>query len=171
MFKRLLEIYKRRFWSPEKYARYLGVNIGIDCSIATKYWGSEPYLIEIGDHVQVTNDVRFFNHGGSWVFRKKYPLIDTFGKIKIGDNVYIGNCAMIMPGVSIGNDVVIGAGSIITKSIPSGKVVAGNPAKIIGSVSDLEDKMVRFNINTKAMSACAKKNVLICMEDEKFIKK
>ena len=54
--KKLLKNYRKIFWSPEKYARYIGVKIGNNCSIKTKSFSSEPYLIEIGDNVQITND-------------------------------------------------------------------------------------------------------------------
>ncbi|KAA5546674.1 sugar O-acetyltransferase [Adhaeribacter rhizoryzae] len=55
-----------------------------------------------------------------------------FGKpITIGDNVWIGGHSVICPGVNIGNDVVIGAGSVVTKNIPDKVVVAGNPARVI----------------------------------------
>lgn len=159
------------FSSPYKYAISLGIKMGCNCYIATKFWGSEPYLIEIGDHVQITNGVRFFTHGGGWVFREKYPDFDTFGKIKVGNNVYIGNCALIMPGVIIGNNVIIGAGSVVTKSIPAGVAVAGNPAKIIGVLGDMEKRATKYNLNTKRMSAKQKKDFLLAQEDDKFILK
>lgn len=52
------------FISPVKYAKWLGVKIGNNCFISTKKWSSEPYLITIGDNVQVTQDVFFHTHGG-----------------------------------------------------------------------------------------------------------
>lgn len=171
MIGRLLGIWRRHFWSAERYARFLGVKIGKDCSIATKYFGSEPYLIEIGNHVQITNDVRFFNHGGGWVFRDKHPLMDTFGKIKIGNNVYIGNCVLIMPGVTIGNNVIVGAGAVVTKSIPDDCIYAGNPAKEIGKVSELEEKMLPFDLQSKKMTPQEKRVFLLAQPDEKFIQK
>lgn len=171
MIKKVLNKYRSLLWSPEKYARYLGVKVGVDCSIATKYFGSEPYLVEIGDHVQITSDVRFFTHGGGWVFRNKYPDFDSFGKIKIGNNVYIGNCAMIMPGVTVGNNVVIGAGSIVTKSIADNTIVAGNPARRIGEINELENRLIPFNINSKSLNYKEKKNLLLSLENSKFLKK
>ena len=171
MIKRIINYSRRMLWSSEKYARFLGVKIGENCSIDTHFFGSEPYLIEIGNHVQITSDVRFFNHGGSWVFREKYPKMDVFGKIKIGNNVYMGNCSMILPGVTIGDNVIIGAGSIVTKSIPSGKIVAGNPAKIIGEIDNLEIKMISFNLNSKDHSYLQKKNFLLRLDDKLFLKK
>ena len=65
------------------------------------------------------------------VFRKENPNFDFYGKILIGNNVNIGNDVVIMPGVRVVDNVVIGAQSVITKSIPSNIVVAGIPAKFI----------------------------------------
>lgn len=70
-----------RCLSNEAYARKIGVKIGERCLIASRSWGTEPYLIEIGDHVQITSGVRFFTHGGGHVFREMYPDMDFFGKI------------------------------------------------------------------------------------------
>ena len=52
----------------------------------------------------------------------------------IGDNVWIGTGAIILPGVKIGNSTIIGAGSVVTKSMPENSIVAGNPAKIIRNI-------------------------------------
>jgi len=149
----------------------MGMNIGKDCYIETRYISSEPYLITIGNNVQITSDVRFFTHGGDWIFRSKYPHIDTFGKIKVGNNVYIGNCALIMPGVTIGDNVLIGAGAVVTKSIESGKIVGGNPARVLGNVNDLEKKILGFNLKTKKMNYKEKRNFLLSLQEDQFIKK
>ena len=56
--------FRRKFWSAEKYARYVGVNIGKDCNISTIYFSSEPYLITVENNVRIANDVKKFTHGG-----------------------------------------------------------------------------------------------------------
>ena len=65
--KRLIELIRQFYWnviaSPEKQARYLGVKIGKNCLIATRYWPSEPYLISIGNYFQLTNCVSIYSHG------------------------------------------------------------------------------------------------------------
>ena len=171
MINKILDWVKRKIYSCEAYARSLGVKIGKECSIATHKFGSEPYLIEIGDNVQITNDVRFFTHGGGWVFRQKDPEFDTFGKIKIHNNVYIGNGTMILPGVIIGNNVVIGAGSIVTKSIPDNVVVAGNPARIVCTIDDFFDKANRYNVKTKLLGQIEKRAYLLSLKDDHFMSK
>lgn len=60
-----------------------------------------------------------------------YPII-------IGNNVWIGGNVTFMPGVTVGDNVVVGAGSVVTKDIPSGTVAAGVPCKIIRKVADRE---------------------------------
>lgn len=171
LINRIVRSYKTRTWSPERYARYMGVKIGKNCKIATRYFGSEPYLIEIGDHVQVTDNVRFMNHGGSWVFREKNSKFDFFGKIKIGNNVYIGNSAMILPGISIGNNVIVAAGAVVTKSVPNNMIIGGNPARIIGDIEGFEKKISPFNVQTKGMNAKEKKAFLLSLNENYFIKK
>ena len=66
----LKKLYERFFLSAKEYARRKGVKIGKNCLIATRNWGSEPYLITIGNNVQITADVRFFTHGGGNVARQ-----------------------------------------------------------------------------------------------------
>jgi acetyltransferase-like isoleucine patch superfamily enzyme len=167
----VIALYQRCFLSPLKYAQKIGVKIGKDCSIMTRFFSTEPYLIEIGDHVQITSNVHFFTHGAAWCLRLKNPDFDFFGKIKIGNNVYIGNNALIMPGVTIGNNVIVGAGSVITKSIADGMIVAGNPAKIVGTLFDFEKRMEKFNVNIKSLASLDKKKYLLSLSEDKFLKK
>ncbi|NJO92454.1 MAG: acyltransferase [Chloroflexia bacterium] len=158
------------FYSAEKYARYLGVKIGQNCRIATKNFGSEPFLIEIGNHVHLTWGVSFVNHdGGVWVFREKWPSFDVYGKIKINDNTFIGNNTLILPGIEIGENCIIGASSVVTKSIPPNCVVAGIPAKFIMSTDDYLIKILPFKTNTKGLSIKNKKELILKLNKDQFI--
>lgn len=171
MISRILNKYKKFFWSPEKFARSLGVKIGKNCNIQKVSFGSEPYLIEIGDHVQITDGTKIFTHGGGWIFRNEYPKLDYFGKVTIKDNVYIGNNCLIMPGVTIENNVIVAAGSVVTKSIPNNSIVGGNPARIIGEVESYLEKIKKYNVNSKGMSFEQKKNYLLSLKNNNFFKK
>lgn len=171
MFSKIIKFIKEKIFTPEYILRKSGVKIGKGCDIQTLFFGSEPYLIEIGDNVQITSGVRLFTHGSGWVFRDVYPEFDVFGKIKIGNNVYIGNCALIMPGVTIGNNVIVGAGAVVTKSIPDNCVVGGNPARIICKTNELLNRQMSFNLNTKKLNYKEKRAFLLNIHNSKFIKK
>ena len=130
------------------YARYKGVKVGANCRIYTTHFGSEPFLIEIGDNVTVTSGVKFITHDGSgWLMRDDKGRRYLYQKISIGSNVFIGINCIIMPGVKIDDFVVIAPGSVITKSIPSGVIVGGVPAKIIGDFDSLKSKMINYYIS------------------------
>lgn len=169
MIKKILSLYRRQFWSSEKIARFNGVKIGKECDIKKVAFGSEPYLVSIGNRVQITDGTRIFTHGGGHILRKNYPDIDFFGKVVIKDNVYIGNNCLIMPGVTIGSNVLVAAGSVVTKSVPDDVVVGGNPAKILSSITDFEQKMLEKNVNSKTMSASEKRKYLLSLPNSAFI--
>ena len=151
--------------SPIKYARNKGVIVGDKCEFHENiFWGSEPFLIEIGNQVRITNNVRFITHdGGVWVLRNngKLPNADKFGKIKIGNNVHIGMNSTIMPGVNIGNNVIIGCDTVVTKDIPDNSVAVGTPARVIESIDEYYEKIKNKCDFTKDYNYNKKKNYLI----------
>ncbi len=157
----------RRISSKRKYKKLqkMGIKIGKNCEIYDGVsWGSEPYLISIGDHVRITNGVRFITHdGGVWVLRNReeqYKDIDIFGKIVIGDNTHIGMNVIIMPGVKIGKNCIIGCGAIVTKDIPDDSVAVGVPAKVIEDIETYIKKNECRFVHTKQMSAEEKKSYI-----------
>ena len=126
-------------------AKKEGLIIGKNVSfIDTPNFGSEPYLISIGDNTTVSFDVAFVNHdGGTRVIRNlpnqnKETVI--YGKITIGENCFIGCRTTILPNVKIGDNTIIGAGSIVTKDIPSNSVACGVPCKVICSIDEYINK-------------------------------
>lgn len=166
-----IKLYLHKFVTPPlEYARSIGVTIGEDNLIQKCHWSSEPYLITVGSHCQLTN-CKIYTHGGGQVVRHIDPSFDAFGKVIIGDYVYIGAGSLIMPGVTIGDHVLIAAGSVVTKSIPSGVVVAGNPAKYICTIEEYYNRNKQFNMKTKGMDDMQKKRILLSQSQAKFIQK
>lgn len=95
------------------------------------------YLISIGNNVGLGPRVHILAHDASTKLALGYTKI---GLVEIGDNVFIGANSVILPNVKIGNNVIIGAGSIINKDVPDNSVVGGNPAKVICSTYDYIEK-------------------------------
>jgi acetyltransferase-like isoleucine patch superfamily enzyme len=133
------------------YEKLLGVKFGKGVRITGKVsFGSEPFLIKIGDDVTITQGVTFHNHdGGVAVLRKKYPKIDLIKPISVGNNVFIGSGVTIMPGVKIGNNVVIAASCVVTKDVPDNVVFGGVPGRIIKTIEEYEQKVLPETIVLK----------------------
>jgi acetyltransferase-like isoleucine patch superfamily enzyme len=120
--------------------RWMGCDIGKDVFIGYDVWMdfTNSHLIKIGDGVHITNKCILLCHQRDLTNYfiddevKKLPYKKK--KIEIGDNVVIGMGTIIMPGVSIGKGSIIGAGSVVTKNIPEWVVATGSPAKIIREI-------------------------------------
>ena len=123
-----------------------GLKMGRDVRVIGKpTFGSAPYLVRIGNHVTVSSEVCFITHdGATWVFRdlSEYRGLRRYGAIEIKDNCFIGTRAILMPGITIGPNSVVGAGAVVTRSVPPDTVVAGSPARVISST----DEFVRKNL-------------------------
>ncbi len=103
---------------------------------------TRPWLVQIGKNVQITKNVTILTHGYDWsVLKGKYgEILGSSGKVKIGDNVFIGFNTTILKGVCIGNNVIIGANSLVNHDVPDNCVVAGNPAKVIMTLEEYYEK-------------------------------
>ncbi|WP_051253550.1 acyltransferase [Paenibacillus alginolyticus] len=122
----------------EDYIR-MGMKIGENCDIqpGVIFDYSHCWLIKIGNNVTIAPQAYLLTHDAS---TKKMMNYTKIGSIIIEDNVFIGARALIMPGVTIGKNSIVGAGSIVTKSIPEGSVAVGNPARVISTVEEYRDK-------------------------------
>jgi acetyltransferase-like isoleucine patch superfamily enzyme len=141
-----------KFGYQVEAARAMGVKVGQGCRIYTRNFGSEPWLITIGNRVTVATEVIFVTHdGATWLVRDEKGRRFRFSPVEIGDDVFVGVRSIIMPGVRIGNRCIVGAGSVVNKSVPSGFVVAGVPARIIGQFDDFEERALRTFISEAEM--------------------
>lgn len=123
------------------YARRIGVTVGDDCRIYTWRFGSEPFLVSIGNRVTITSGVSFLTHDGAGILvRDDRGRRFQYRRICIGDDVFVGINSILMPGVRIGSRVIVGAGSVVTRSVPDGLVVAGNPARVLGTFAQFTAK-------------------------------
>jgi acetyltransferase-like isoleucine patch superfamily enzyme len=130
------------------HARNIGVKVGNNCRMFSTSFGSEPFIVEIGDKVTITAGAKILTHDGStWLMNDQKGRRYQFRKVRIVNNVFIGVNSIIMPGVNIQDNVIVAAGSVVTKSIPCGKIVGGNPAKIIEDFSIYKKKVLENYIS------------------------
>jgi acetyltransferase-like isoleucine patch superfamily enzyme len=151
---------------PKRKTRILraqGMKIGENCLINTASLSTERYLIEIGDHVVIGTGSYLITHDGSaWVFRTEQPELDIFGKIKIGDNTFIGTSAIILPNTVIGKNCIVGAGSVVRGRFPDNSVIMGNPAKAVLTTTFMKSyqKVNKNALMTKKMTMKEKHKVV-----------
>lgn len=135
--------------TSESYSKYLlkrGIKLGNNVKFYSPWTISidtqRPWMIEIGDNVHITSGCKILQHGYDWaVLQKKYgDVLGSSGKVKIGDNVFVGTETTILKGVTIGNDVIIGAKSLVNKDCLESGVYAGNPVRFIMSLDEYHEK-------------------------------
>lgn len=157
-----LEIYAR--FDHAGYAKYIGVNAGKNLHIygnPFSMFGSEPWCVTLGDNVHITREVLFITHdGGTLLFRKQIPDLEITKPICIGNDVYIGVRSIIMPGVNIGNNCIIAAGSVVTKNVPDNSVVGGIPSKLIKTTDEYLEKIKMESLNLGHLSGREKDKAL-----------
>lgn len=112
------------------YLRLNGIEIGENCmiSLCAKI-DLRRGKISIGDNVTITHGCVILSHDASAV--KIDPKDDGYGSIYIDDNVFIGVNSVVLRNVEIGKNTIVGAGSVVSKSLPSNVVAFGSPAKVI----------------------------------------
>mgnify|MGYP003303411670 CR=1 FL=1 len=135
----VLHVCKPLDYNSIELLRKRGVRIGNNVDILnSNIDGCHGFLISIGNNVTITG-ATLLAHDAS---TKKFLGYSKVGRIDIGNNVFIGNGAIILPNTHIGNQVIIGAGSVVGKNIPDNSVVIGNPCKILCSFDEYIEKPI-----------------------------
>jgi len=145
------------FAMKKKRERYLndlvnkGLTLGANVEIVGNFVfdPSHCYLISIGDNCTICPNVRLIAHDASI---KKILGFAKMGRIDIRENCFIGDSAIILPGVTIGPNSIVGAGSVVTKDVPPHTVAAGNPAKILFPVEHYINKIANMSRSRKIFS-------------------
>lgn len=144
VFLRLYLWFRRRVFGIENRSSFEqacdnGMTVGKDCSIQDGVLcdPSHAWLITIGDRVTIAPRVMIFAHDASSKNKLGYSMI---GRVSIGNDVFIGAGSIILPGVDVGDNVIIGAGSVVKCSIPAGYLAVGNPARIICTTESFVSK-------------------------------
>ncbi len=140
----------KRVCKPGGYAwaKYIKLHGGLyamgeGCSIQTNVEFTDPAYTRLGGNVHLTGCTIFGHDGSVNMVKQAFNIgIDSVGKVDILDNVFIGHQAIVMPGITIGPNAIVAAGSLVNKDVPEGKIVGGVPAKVIGTMDEFASKRV-----------------------------
>ncbi len=129
-------------WAAFLKARRVLYAMGEHCSIQQGANITDPKLVRLGNNVRLSNCTLFGHDGSINMLNRAFGLkLDRVGAIDIKDNVYVGHGAIILPGVTIGPNAIVGAGAVVTKDVPPDSVVGGVPAKRVGSLSETVERL------------------------------
>lgn len=130
------------FVDPDAYAakiaryRALGARIGERVRLIGDIDGVNPHLVSVGNYTVVGRDAILLAH---------CPIRGA-RRVAVGRFVYIGFGAVVLPGVVLGDHCIVGAGAVVTKSAPSGSILAGNPARILRAVTENEKRSLESTL-------------------------
>lgn len=132
--------------NPERYIKYLrskGILIGDNLWMTPRVDTvsidvTRPSLVTIGSNVRINRNFLLLTHdGGFYVLKNLYQeFIPQSGRVTIGNNVYFGRNCSVFKGVTIGNNCIIGFGSVVTNDIPDNSVAVGRPAKVVATLEE-----------------------------------
>ena len=139
--------------------------IGDNCTIQKRKVPLYANLIRLGNNVHIASNVSFLTHDGSHLVlnnmddvKKKGGVQEKIGCIEIGDNVFVGSGVHILYDTKIGSNVIIGSCSVVTHDVPDNSIVAGIPARVVGSFDDYVEK--RLNMEKYPEELMPKKQVV-----------
>lgn len=101
--------------------------------------------VKIGDYCQMAPNVAIYTAGHPIHPDTRNSAFEYGKEVTIGDNVWLGGNTVVCPGVHIGNNVVIGAGSVVTKDIPDWSIAAGNPCRVIRTITENDRRKLFHN--------------------------
>lgn len=109
---------------------YIGQDVKFD-------WSNNGRLIRIDDYATIVSGTKILCHDASC---NRRIGATWFAPVRIGKRAYLGANSIILPGVNIGDDAIVGAGAVVADHVSSGMIVGGIPARVIGSTFDLDQK-------------------------------
>ncbi|MDD6155484.1 MAG: sugar O-acetyltransferase [Lachnospiraceae bacterium] len=129
------------FINPPFYCDY-GTHIEVGKNFFANYNCTflDVAKIKIGDNCLLAPNVAIYTAGHPIHPASRNSTYEYGKEVTIGDNVWIGGNTVVCPGVHIGSNVVIGAGSVVTRDIPDWCIAAGNPCKVIRKITDADRK-------------------------------
>ena len=145
ILKKLLGKTKENFWIEPNFWCDYGYNI----EIGENFYSNhnlvilDPAKITFGDNVFIAPNCGFYTAGHPIDAELRNQLLEFAYPITVGNNVWFGGNVVVLPGVTIADNVVIGAGSVVTKDIPANVVAVGNPCKVLREITE-EDKTKYF---------------------------
>lgn len=134
--------------------RKKGIKIGNNCHIySTLPTTRDCFLLTIGNDVTISGKCVFLLHDSSINYPSGGKFTDLLGEIKIGNNCFIGYSSIILPGVTLADGIIVGAGSVVTKSFDHRDcIIAGNPARIISDIKSFFEKNKSKGVNLNGLS-------------------
>lgn len=146
-YEKIFRIYSQS--NSSRFVKYLkknnikiGSNVVFRCPRNTLIDLTRPSLIEIGNNVDINDYFTVLTHDyTTHVFINLYnEFLPSSGKVKIGNNVYFGRNVTLLKGAEIGDNSIVGVGSLVTKSMPSNSVIIGAPAKVFCTIDEYFEK-------------------------------
>ena len=140
ILKQLFGKTKENFWIEPIFWCDYGYNI----EIGENFYSNhnlvilDPAKVTFGDNVFIAPNCGFYTAGHPVDAQLRNELLEFAHPITVGNNVWFGGNVVVLPGVTIGDNVVIGAGSVVTKDIPSNVVAVGNPCKVLREITEAD---------------------------------